>query len=233
MGKIDKYINALAELGDGRYHYWDGKPNGIGCSDYTRLALQKAGIIKSGESFHAASNYPGVLDDTKRFLKLPWNSSRLQKGDILWSAGHHVATWDGKNGVYEAAPESTHGICDNGKTGVGHFSQHTYYNCGTGTKSWTCIYRIIEPQVAKTSIKISNADNVRILIDYLPEIRYGSNSETVKALQMILQRYGWYGDAIDGNAGPNTVKGIKLMQTAYNLDVDGCFGRKCWTKLLT
>ena len=55
-----------------------------------------------------------------------------------------MATWDGSNGVYEAAPEGTHGICDNGKTGVGHWSKHTYYNCGTGTKSWTCIYRIKE-----------------------------------------------------------------------------------------
>lgn len=67
MGKVDSYISALKTLGDGRYHYWDGRPNGIGCSEYTRLALVKAGIIKEGETFHAASGIPGPLADTKRF----------------------------------------------------------------------------------------------------------------------------------------------------------------------
>ena len=144
MTKIDKFINALEKLGDGRYHYYDGKPYGIGCSEYTRLALLQAGIIKSGESFHAGSGNVGVLADTTRFQKVPWKASNLQKGDILWSNGHHVATWDGNTGVYQAAPEDTHGICANGKTGVGHWPKHTYYNCGTGTNSWSWIYRIID-----------------------------------------------------------------------------------------
>lgn len=149
--KVNKYINALQELGDGRYHYWDGSANGIGCSEYTRLALVKAGIINSNETFHAASGIPGPLADTTRFEKLAWNPNVLKEGDILWSNGHHVATWDGKNGVYEAAPESSHGICDNGKTGVGHWSNHTYRNCGTGTNTWSCIYRIIDKTITKTS----------------------------------------------------------------------------------
>ena len=130
--KIDKYMDALAELGDGRYHYYDGKAMGIGCSEYTRLALVKAGIIKEGETFHAASGNVGVLADTTRFKKIPWSSNNLERGDIMWSNGHHVSTWDGKNGVWEAAPESSHGISENGKTGVGHFPNHTYYNCGFG-----------------------------------------------------------------------------------------------------
>ena len=142
--KRTKYMSALEELGDGRYHYYDGRPNGIGCSEYTRQALVKAGVIKEGETFHAGNGEVGVLADTTRFQRIPWSPSNLQWGDIMWSNGHHVATWDGNNGVYEAAPENSHGVCDNGKTGVGHFSKHTYYNCGTGNYTWTCIYRIIE-----------------------------------------------------------------------------------------
>lgn len=142
--KVDKFIGSLAYLGDGRYKYYDGSPNSVGCSEYTRLALLRAGIIKEGETFHAGSGNVGVLGDTKRFQKIAWNPNSLKAGDILWSNGHHVSTWDGTNGVYEAAPEATHGLSDNGKTGVGHFTNHTYRNCGTGGNTWTCIYRIIE-----------------------------------------------------------------------------------------
>ena len=156
MGKIQDYINALRQYGDGRYHYWDGSSWGIGCSEYTRIALVKAGVIREGETFHAGSGYEGVLADTSRFQRLPWNPASLREGDILWSDGYHVATWDGVNGVYEAAPEPTHGICDNGKTGVGRWSTHTYYNCGTGTNTWTCIYRIIETATAKPRIKAAD-----------------------------------------------------------------------------
>ena len=237
MGKIDNYIEALETLGNGRYHYYDGKINGIGCSEYTRLSLVRAGIISNNESFHAASGNPGPLEDTTRFQKLPWSSSNLQKGDILWSNGYHVATWDGQNGVYEAAPESSHGICDNGKTGVGHWSNHTYRNCGTGTYTWSCLFRIIDQEEVKATTKevvtMDKGINLEALINFLPEIKRGSKNNTVKALQTILAKYGWYSDVIDGTAGPNTVKGIKLMQTALGVDPDGIVGAATWTKLLS
>lgn len=184
MGKVEKYINALKTLGDGRYHYWDGSANGIGCSKYTELALCQAGIIKSGETFHAGSGNRGVLADTSRFECLPWNPAILKEGDILWSQGHHVATWDGVNGVYEASPENTHGICDNGKTGVGHWSKHTYRNCGTGTNTWSCIYRIIDKDTSKTTNATTTTTNttttvkagngLKAFINALPAIKKGS-----------------------------------------------------------
>lgn len=164
MSKKEKFIQALKKNGDGRYHYWDGSTMGIGCSEYTRICLVEAGVIKEGETFHAGSGNVGVLADTKRFMRLPWNPNTLQEADIQWSNYHHVNTWDGARGVYEAAPESTHGpkswnVCDNGKTGVGHWSNHGYYNCGTGTNDWDCIYRIIEDgnQTVKTGKILSKA----------------------------------------------------------------------------
>lgn len=235
MGKIDDYIDALEELGDGRYHYYDGRPNGVGCSKYTEKALLKAGIIKQGETFHAASGFAGVLTDQTRFQRIPWSYANLRRGDIMWCNGVHVATWSGKNkGVYEAAPEESHGICDNGKTGVGHWSFHGYRNCGNGTYEWTCIYRIIEIQKVKEELKtiMDKAYNMKTLIDYLPVIQYGSEGNIVKGLQTILKKYGWYADEIDGHAGPNTVKGIKLLQTATGVYADGICGPKTWGALL-
>lgn len=237
--KVNKYIAALKELGDGRYHYWDGRTNGIGCSEYTRLALVKAGIISSNETFHAASGIPGPLADSKRFQKLTWNPTILQAGDILWSNGHHVATWDGINGVYEAAPEISHGICDNGKTGVGHWSSHTYRNCGTGTNTWSCIYRIIDNNTSTviTKEKVATSNTLQAFINALPVIKSGSKGDIVRALQAELKVLGYYTDNIDGSAGPNTVKAIKAIQTDWNkidatIEVDGYFGPKCWNKML-
>ena len=145
MGKTEKFLTALATLGDGRYHYYDGKANGIGCSEYVRLALVSAGILKDGETFHAGSGNVGILADTSRFQRIAWSASALQAGDILWSNGHHVAVWagDGSDSVYEAAPESTHSVATCG-TGVGLHTGHGYYNCGTGGNTWTCLYRIID-----------------------------------------------------------------------------------------
>lgn len=236
MGKIDNYISALETLGDGRYHYYDGRVMGIGCSEFTRLALYHARIIGANESFHAGSGNPGVLNDTTRFQKIAWSPNNLERGDIMWSNGHHVATWDGLNGVYEASPEKSHGICDNGKTGVGHWSDHTYYNCGTGTYSWTCLYRIIDTEsikkTASETFSMDKSSNLTTLISFLPVIQYGSQGTFVTALQTILKKYGWYAGDIDGSCGKITVSGIKLLQTALGITVDGSCGRQTWTALL-
>ena len=236
MGLIDKFCNALDTLGDGRYYYYgEGNP-GIGCSEYIRLALVAAGILKAGETFHAGSGQRGVLEDSSRFQRVTWDPKHLKKGSILWSNGYHVMAWDARGGCWEGAPVSTHGVCDNGKTGVGHRTGHGYRNCGTGTMTWDNIYNIIDPEdVKKDAQEAINMDSSFIrgtLADYLPVIRSGVKDKMVKALQTIMQKYGWYDDSIDGSCGPNTVKGIKLMQTALGVDADGSFGPKSWRALL-
>ena len=236
LTKVGKFITALQELGDGRYYYYgEGNP-GIGCSDYVRLALQKAGIIKAGETFWAGQGQRGILEDKTRFQRIPWDPKALKAGDILWSQGHHVAVWDGGNGVYEGSPVHSHGVCDNGRTGVGRRWNHTYWNCGTGTNTWDCIYRIIDPEAvkedAKKEVNMDKAYNIKTLVEFLPDVKYGSTGQTVKALQTILAKYGWYTDAIDGSCGPNTTRGNKLMQTALGLTVDGWVGQYTWSALL-
>lgn len=236
QGLVDKFCNALDELGDGRYYYYgEGNP-GIGCSDYVKLALQAAGIIKSNETFWAGQAQRGVLEDKSRFQNIPWDPRNLQRGDILWSQGHHVAVWDGGSGVWEGSPVHSHGVSDNGKTGVGRRKNHTYWNCGTGTTTWSNIYRIIDPEDVKhdaqEEINMDKGFIAATLAQYMPVIKRGMHDKMVMALQTIMAKYGWYNDDIDGHCGPNTVKGIKLMQAALGVDQDGSFGPKSWTKLL-
>ena len=233
---IDKFCDALDTLGDGRYYYYgEGNP-GIGCSEYIRLALVAAGVLKAGETFHAGSGQRGVLEDSSRFQRVTWDPKHLKKGSILWSNGYHVMAWDARGGCWEGAPVSTHGVCDNGKTGVGHRTGHGYRNCGTGTMTWDNIYNIIDPEdVKKDAQEVINMDKGFIadsMAKYLPTIKRGVTGDIVKALQTIMAKYGWYTDSIDGSCGPNTVKGINLLQQALGVPVDGWFGPVSWAALL-
>ena len=234
-GLVDAYINALATYGDGRYHYWDGRPMGIGCSEYTRISLVKAGIISDSEYFHAASGIPGPLADTSRFQRLPWDANNLRRGDILWSNGHHVATWagDGKQSLYEAAPEGTHPLAACG-TGVGLHVGHGTYNCGTGGYTWTCIYRVIDkssptpeptPTPTPTPVDLdittlaleiyagkwgNNPDRKRKVTEQYGEAVYNEAQEIVNK---IVKRYNWFktevqiaNDILSNKYGNNPVR---------------------------
>ena len=237
MSKIDLFCDALNTLGDGRYYYYGEGYPGIGCSDYVKLALQSAGIIKQGETFWAGQAQRGVLEDKSRFQYIEWDPRNLQRGDILWSQGYHVAVWDGNMGVWEGSPVHSHGVCDNGKTGVGRRRNHTYWNCGNGTNSWSNIYRIIDPedvkQDAQEEIKMDKGFIAATLAPCMPVIRSGKKGDFVAALQRIMAKYGWYTDKIDGSCGPNTVKGIKLLQQAIGVTPDGSFGPASWKALLS
>ena len=237
MGLIDKFCDELQKMSNACIPYYDEGPGGIGCSDYVKEALQRAGIIKPGETFWSGQGQRGVLEDSSRFQKIPWDPRNLQKGDILWSQGHHVAVWDGKNGVWEGAPKSSHGVCDNGRTGVGHRTNHTYYNCGTGTNTWSNIYRSIDPEDVKhdaqEEIKMDKALIAESLAPYMPVIKSGYKGDIAKGLQKIMAKYGWYQGLIDGDCGPLTVAGIKNLQVAIGTDPDGSFGPKSWKALLS
>lgn len=143
----DKFLEGLAKYGDGSQHYYmDSDGTGIGCSNYLVLGLKYAGILKSDDvEPWAIKSRKGCLTDTTRF-KQHSASETPKDGWIQWYDGAHVSIYDSKDGKYpngrwEAAPESTHGICDNGKTGVGYWSNHNYECAG---KSLTCYYEIIE-----------------------------------------------------------------------------------------
>lgn len=83
-----------------------------------------------------------------------------------------------------------------------------------------------EPEPVEITIPMNK------FISFLPVIQKGSTGDCVKLLQNCLTILGFYYDAVDGSAGPNTAKAIKAYQTAAGLSPDGFFGPKSWTKLL-
>lgn len=232
MGLVDKFCTELQKLSDRCIPYYGEGTGGIGCSEYICRALRNAGIIKETESFWAGQGQRGVLGDKTRFQRMDFNPATIKRGDILYSHWTHVLAWDGvRDAVWEGAPVSGHGVCDNGRTGVGHRTGHGYRNCGNGTYSWSDVYRIIDPGEVKK--EMDKKYNISVMAKYLPVIRSGYTGDMCKALQTIMQKYGWYDDAIDGICGAHTVAGIKFLQTALKVDADGSFGPKSWTALLS
>lgn len=76
------------------------------------------------------------------------------------------------------------------------------------------------------------------LIGMLPVVQYGSTGDAVTFLQTELIRMGYLDAEADGACGVLTVTAIKALQSNWskvygNFGVDGCFGPKSWTKLLT
>lgn len=66
----------------------------------------------------------------------------------------------------------------------------------------------------------------------LNEIENGSKGNTVKALQTLLNGYGYNCGTVDGDFGIKTQTAVKAYQKAKGLDVDGVVGVNTWGKLL-
>lgn len=72
----------------------------------------------------------------------------------------------------------------------------------------------------------------------MPILRKGSKGDAVKALQALLNGYG-FTDAtekalvVDGSFGNATCYALKNYQDQNGLEVDGCCGKQTWTSLLT
>lgn len=62
-------------------------------------------------------------------------------------------------------------------------------------------------------------------------LKKGSKGNTVKELQQILQKKGYYDGKIDGDYGDLTVQAVKLLQRKQGNDPDGNFGPKTCSKL--
>ena len=81
------------------------------------------------------------------------------------------------------------------------------------------------------------ASAVKDLAESMYTVQYGDSNGAVKIVQKELKRLGYYAGDIDGMCGEETVKAITALQTnwnkVYGMAVDGIWGQKCWTRLLT
>ena len=63
-------------------------------------------------------------------------------------------------------------------------------------------------------------------------LKKGSKGKSVKALQILLNGYGFSCGAVDGDFGSKTLNAVRSFQSRYGLDIDGSVGPATWSKLL-
>lgn len=67
----------------------------------------------------------------------------------------------------------------------------------------------------------------------LPILESGSQGDAVKALQILLNGYGFNCGKADGDFGANTLTAVKSYQRSVKLTADGSVGPATWSALLT
>jgi hypothetical protein len=154
--------------------------------------------------------------------------SKIQVGELLWMAGH-VGIYIGGGKAVECTPAwkgcvQVTTVC-NIKSGPGHkWTKHgklpyvSYEASGAPAASVT-------PEVSREPAAT---------VSGLPMLQKGSEGSSVKALQILLNGYGYslgsYG--ADGDFGSATENAVEAFQEDCNLEVDGIVGPMTWAKLL-
>lgn len=78
-------------------------------------------------------------------------------------------------------------------------------------------------------VPTKTAQNVSIS---LPVISFGDTGDSVEALQILLNGYGFDCGEVDGVWGENTDTAVLLYQRAQKISADKVCGKQTWTKLL-
>lgn len=174
-----EFLSALQAIQDACYPY-----DQLSCSATVRKALGMCGRITSAEAndsskLWAIKGYHSLLDDTARF-KRHEPTETPQDGWIQWYNGAHVSVYDSKDGKYpngrwEAAPESTHPLSDNGKTGVGYYPNHNYECAGVAL---TCYYEILEDGATNTEGDINKMITASKLAEMAIAVAMGEYGST-------------------------------------------------------
>jgi peptidoglycan hydrolase-like protein with peptidoglycan-binding domain len=91
-----------------------------------------------------------------------------------------------------------------------------------------------EAKVIADYFKVAKKETVNANTIELPTLSVDAEGETVKAMQILLIRYGYScGKAgADGDFGNGTLQALKSYQKDKGLTVDGCCGAKTWSSLL-
>ena len=90
-------------------------------------------------------------------------------------------------------------------------------------------YRPKYAKEAKVTISLKGAEKVNVSV---PVLKQGAKNDSVKALQILLNGYGYSCGSVDGSFGPKTLSAVKAYQAANKLTVDGSVGPATWGKLL-
>ena len=109
------------------------------------------------------------------------------------------------------------------------------YNCGAadgifGTNTEKAVEKYQRAKGLSVDGIVGNNTYAKLFTDCL--LKNGSRGELVRQLQARLNEQGYGAGNADGIFGSNTEKGVKALQSAAGITVDGKVGQNTWTALL-
>ena len=153
-----------------------------------------------------------------------WVTSGYKAGDLILynfdsdGTADHIGVCESTNAGYITCIEGNTSVtsADNGGSVMRR------------TRSLNVVMGAYRPKYSTTSS--SSKGGVQVT---LPTLKKGSMGASVKALQILLNGYGFSCGKVDGDFGKNTLSATKSFQKAKGIDVDGIVGKDTWTKLLS
>lgn len=163
-------------------------------------------------------NADGMIDLCKDVSS---DFSKIAVGEVLWMKGH-IGVYIGDGKAVECTPSWKNGVqvttVRNIKSGTGH--------------KWTTHGKL--PFVSYSSVKETVEKITKTEVTSLPELSKGSKGDSVKALQILLQGYGYnLGECgVDSDFGGATENAVEAFQEDNDLEADGVVGPITWAVLL-
>ena len=215
MSKIEKAVSWALNIAADNTHGYSQKNRwgpDYDCSSLVISAYKQAGVplacTYTGNMRGDMLSH-GFTDVTKTVDRA--SGAGLRRGDVLLHERDHTALYIGNGQVVHA--RSSEGNSVPGDGSGSEIRTQSYWNY-----PWDCVLRYAETEAALT----------------LPEIAFGDESETVRAMQglLILRGYscGRYG--ADGEFGSMTKLALADFQLDNDLEPDAICGVRTWTRLI-
>jgi GH25 family lysozyme M1 (1,4-beta-N-acetylmuramidase) len=147
---------------------------------------------------------------------------------ILKNRPAHCAWWEARYGQNTGSYSPAYPC----HTGI-DLHQYTSNGSCNGISGRCDLNRIVQKGEAwyKTPITKATATAEAVTVN-VGVLKSGMKNNTVKALQMLLNGWGYNCGTVDGSFGPKTVTAVKNFQKAKGLTQDAVVGAKTWEALL-
>lgn len=193
-------------------HLYDSEVYGFDCIGLVKAVLW--GWSESTGAKYASGGVPDVSADgmIAKCSEVSSDFTRISVGEFVWMKGH-CGVYIGGGKVVESTPIWKNGV------------QITALSSRKWLKHGKLPWVSYDTEEVKT-VKVE-----------LPVLARGSKVAAVKALQRLLNSYGYKGKdknalTIDGDFGTNTDHALRAFQKSRKLAVDGICGKESWNGLL-
>jgi hypothetical protein len=202
------------------------------CCAFVWWVFKQAGASKLFYGGEKTAHCITLLSDYKK--KGRTVAGDYKPGDLVFfnfaggSAAKHIGICTAWDGTYITTIDGNTGTDNEANGGAVMIrKRHKKYVVGVARPDYA------EGEVSQDLNEVQNKAKEGNTVEVtLTVLKNGSKGDSVRALQVLLNAYGFSCGAADGMFGKNTESAVKKFQQKNGLAVDGCVGAQTWGSLL-